>query len=74
MDVLFKIFFGMLWVLVAVMLIMIFFVAIPSSIEQSNKAQDIAKEMGCSYIGSARDLSSVKFLDCNGEIKMIRIK
>ena len=48
--------------------------AIPSSIERDNRAEAIAKDMGCEYIGSARDLASIKFLDCNGEIKIIRVK
>ena len=47
---------------------------IPRDIERTSKAEAIAKEMGCEYLGSARDLNSVKFLDCNGEIKIIRVK
>ena len=47
---------------------------IPRDIERTSKAKAIADEMGCEYIGSARDLNSVKFLDCNGEIKVIRVK
>lgn len=42
--------------------------------ELSEIAQEISKEMGCEYLGSARDLPNIKFLDCNGEIKLIRVR
>lgn len=48
--------------------------AIPRDIALSNRAEMIANEMGCIVIGSARDLNSVKFLDCNGEVKLIRVQ
>lgn len=48
--------------------------AIPRDIERTEKGKAIAEQMGCDYIGSARDLNSVKFLDCNGEVKVIRVK
>lgn len=47
---------------------------IPRDIDRSNRAEKIADEMGCIVIGSARDLNSVKFLDCNGEVKAIRVQ
>ena len=47
---------------------------IPKQTERDNRAKAISEQMGCEYIGSARDLGSVKFLDCNGEIKAIRVK
>lgn len=47
---------------------------IPRDMERNDRAKEIAKEMGCEYIGSARDLGSIKFLDCNGEIKIIRVR
>lgn len=50
------------------------FYALPRDIERTDRAKEIAQSMGCEYIGSARDLSSVKFLDCNGEVKAIRVK
>ena len=47
---------------------------VPRDLERTARGEAIAKEMGCEYIGSASDLGSVKFLDCNGEIKIIRVK
>lgn len=47
---------------------------IPRDIKRTDRAQEIANNMGCTLIGSARDLNSIKFLDCNGEIKLIRVK
>lgn len=47
--------------------------AIPEHIERTSKAKE-AIDVGCVYLGSARDLNSVHFYDCNGEIKMKRIK
>jgi formate hydrogenlyase subunit 4 len=70
MDKLFNIFA----VTMAVVLIGVLAYAIPKDIERTDRAQEIAKAMGCEYVGSARDLNSIKFLDCNGEIKMIRVK
>lgn len=57
--------FGIMWLC---------FFLIPQDFERTDKAKDIAQEMGCQYIGSARDLNSIKFLDCAGTIKMIRVK
>lgn len=37
-------------------------------------ALDIAAETGCEYIGIARDVPSVGFFDCNGEVKLKRLK
>lgn len=48
--------------------------AIPQEYERSDRAKAIADQMGCEYIGSARDLNSIKFLDCNGEVKVIRVQ
>ena len=47
---------------------------IPRDMERTDRAKEIAREMNCEYLGSARDLGPVKFLDCNGEIKLIRVK
>lgn len=48
--------------------------AIPQSIERSNKADELASQMGCVSLGHARDMNSVYFFDCNGVIKLERIK
>lgn len=47
---------------------------IPIQVERDNKAQNIANETGCKCLGHARDMNSVYFLDCDGEIKLVRVK
>lgn len=49
-------------------------ILIPQDIERTDRAKQIADQLNCEYLGSARDMNSVKFLDCNGEIKLIRVK
>ena len=57
-----------------VLIIAILGLVIGLSIQRTSKALDIAKSNGCEYLGSARDLSSVGFFDCDGKIEMRRIK
>lgn len=38
------------------------------------KREAMAKEAGCDYLGTARDLVGVAFYECNGEIIMKRTK
>lgn len=47
---------------------------VPERVEQTSKAKQIAQDMNCKFIGTARDLNSVYFLDCNGEVKLIRVE
>lgn len=47
---------------------------VPDRAEQTSKAKQISRNMNCEFIGGARDLQSVYFLDCNGEVKMIRVE
>ena len=68
-----KLFIGLLCTLVAVTILFLVYI-VPKDIERDLRTEQIAKEMGCTYIGSARDLGSVKFLDCDGEIKLIRVR
>ena len=70
MDAMFVILMGTAVILLA----WVFVYAIPRDLERSDKAKEIAQEMGCQYIGSARDLNTIKFIDCDGQIKMIRVK
>lgn len=58
----------------ALILVAMLVVAIPREVKRGNKTKEVAKEMGCEYIGTARDLTSVKFFECNGEIKLVRVK
>lgn len=50
------------------------FFLIPDDLERTDRAKEVAKEMNCEYLGAARDMGSVRFLDCNGEIKLIRAR
>lgn len=47
---------------------------IPQEMNRADRAQAIAHSKGCEYVGRARDLHSIYFMDCNGEVRMIRIK
>jgi hypothetical protein len=38
------------------------------------KAEKLEQDLGCEYIGRPRDLRSVAFFDCKGEIVMRRVK
>jgi hypothetical protein len=38
------------------------------------KAEKFEQDLSCEYIGRARDLRSVAFFDCKGEIVMRRVK
>lgn len=38
--------------------------------QQETNRHVVADELGCKYIGSARDLHGVAFYNCNGEVKM----
>jgi hypothetical protein len=63
-------------VLIAVlvfMFAMIVFGAYTDSIRYE-KAEKFERDLGCEYIGRARDLKSVAFYDCKGEIVMRRVK
>ena len=58
--------------MIAIIAILVYF--IPKEMKRHDRAEKIATEMGCELIGSARDLNSVKFIYCNGEVKIIRVK
>lgn len=49
------------------------FWAVPTIIERDRRAEQAA-DPGCEMLGYPKYLSSVYFYDCNGEIKMKRIK
>ena len=66
--------FAMLVTVAVAGIVWLAFIGIPRDFERTYKGKEIAQEMGCQYIGSARDLNTVKFLDCDGQIKMIRVK
>ena len=57
-----------------VLLVAILGLVIVLSVQRTSKAMDIAKSSGCEYLGSARDLSSVSFFECDGKIEMVRVK
>lgn len=41
-----------------------------SDYQQESARHQVADEIGCRYIGSARDLREVAFYDCNGNVIM----
>jgi hypothetical protein len=43
-------------------------------ISNGHQRSVMAKEAGCEYLGTARDLIGVAFYECNGEIIMKRTK
>ena len=55
------------------MFAMIVFASYTDSIRYK-KAEKFEQESGCEYIGRPRDLRSVAFYDCKGEIVMRRVK
>jgi hypothetical protein len=55
------------------MFAMIVFASYKDSIRYE-KAEKFEQESGCEYIGRPRDLRSVAFYDCKGEIVMRRVK
>lgn len=48
--------------------------AIFDLVKEIDTRSEHAKSIGCEYIGRARDLNSVAFYDCNGIVKMERVK
>lgn len=65
--------FVILWVGIAFLFVWLFFVLIPQAIQRDNRAEE-ATELGCKYIGHPRDLNTVYFYDCDGEVRMKRVK
>ena len=51
----------------------VIFYLIPREYERSTRAETIAEE-GCIALGHPRDLNTVYFYDCGGEIRMKRVK
>lgn len=48
--------------------------AIPRFQAEHDRRIDFGKRHGCDYIGQARDLNSVAFYDCNGVVRMERVR
>jgi hypothetical protein len=59
---------------IGVVLAGVVFWVMPKEIARTDQARTFAEQQGCEYLGSARDLLEVKFMDCGGEIKMMRVK
>jgi len=57
----------------AFMAVLVALIAV-SDVEKVEQAEKKAQDMDCEYIGRARDLGSVAFFDCKGEIVMRRVK
>jgi hypothetical protein len=67
------VFWSFIAVISSVMAAVVFWV-MPKEIARTDQARAFAEQQGCEYLGSARDLREVKFMDCAGEIKMVRVK
>lgn len=57
-------------VALAVLALILFFIIIPRDLDSTRQARDWADAHGCEYIGSPRDLTSVKFFNCSGVIQL----
>jgi len=63
-------------VIIAVLVFMLAMIALASYKDsiRYEKAEKFEQDLGCEYIGRPRDLRSVAFYDCKGEIVMRRVK
>ena len=50
----------------------IFLFLVPEQIDREDRAKELAN--GCIYLGHAKDLNTVFFYDCDGNIIMKRVK
>lgn len=57
-----------------VILALTFFWLVPIESRRASEARRIAEDRGCEFIGRARDLGTVYFLDCGGRVEMVRVK
>jgi hypothetical protein len=57
----------------AFMAVLVALIAV-SDVEKGEQAQQKGLAMDCEYIGRARDLGTVAFFDCKGEIVMRRVE
>ena len=62
-----------LWVIVVLTALTVF-VLVPLHGSRVHRAMHSPPEEGCEYIGQPRGFYDVFFYDCNGEIKMKRVK
>jgi len=59
-----------IYVALAALALILFFIIIPRDLDSTRQARDWAKTHGCEYIGSPRDLTSVKFFNCSGVVQL----
>ena len=64
---------GLIFTLICFMAFLVV-VIIPEDMDRSSRAENLANEMGCTYLGNARDLNTVKFFQCGDEIVLKRVK
>ena len=50
------------------------FIVFPIVWERDNRAAAKAEQIGCKDLGTARDMASVRFFDCNGVVKLEIVK
>ena len=61
-------------VLLLITFVIVAVLLIPKAIARSDRAEILGDAMGCVCLGHPRDLNSVYFYDCDGEIIMKRVK
>jgi hypothetical protein len=63
-------------VIIAVLVFMLALIVFASYTDliRYKKAEKFEQDLSCDYIGRPRDLRSVAFYDCKGEIVMRRVK
>ena len=59
---------------VAIVVASLIYVVVPRSVEHHDRAKAVAESMGCELVGSVEHLNTIKYIECNGEIRMIRVK
>ena len=60
--------------MLAAALCVMFFVFIPDWHAKEKRAKEIAESMKCEYLGSAKNLDNVRFVNCNGEVRMFFLR
>lgn len=66
--------FRLLIAIMVLVVIGIIIYVIPREVERSDNASVWATENGCKSLGHARDINSVYFFDCDGQIILKRFK
>ena len=63
----------LLTMLAAAMCVLLF-VFVPEWLAKEKRAKEIAESMKCEYLGAAKNLENVRFINCNGDVRMIFLR